>query len=164
MNSVRHDFASALNAALSRSSVGPVELANAVGVTRQTVHAWRNGESIPRTDTAYKVAEALDSSRLFGIVSRHRTTQCKGCGKFLVANGRQLRVFCNYTCRDRLRYGRTPRISAEAAAIARMCAQCEPEGACFAAECPLREWSPLPLVADVVVRSARPNTARRRAA
>ena len=154
-------FSDALNARMAEREVGPNELARVVGVSRQIVRQWVSGEYLPRTKNAYRIAEALDSSLLYGLVTKERRTLCRQCKRPIVSgsssrsSGR--RVWCGSTCRDRFRYKRTPRVDPALLAIAAMCRQCEPSGKCSVPACPLRRFSPYPLV-DGVVEGAKSGT------
>lgn len=57
---VRGFSPSALNAALSRKRAGNQDLADAVGVSRQSVVAWQAGKSIPTAVMLHRVARWLD--------------------------------------------------------------------------------------------------------
>jgi DNA-binding XRE family transcriptional regulator len=159
----KQQYARALRRVMNERDVMDVDLARTVGSNRKTVADWRNGRALPPTATALRIAAALDDMSLYHMVSRRRESTCDQCGATLVSQRNRVRRWCNATCRDRFRFGREPKRSSEQAAIAEMCRQCEPDGACFTAECPLRAWSPLPLADDEVMPMA-PRRGRRWAA
>lgn len=59
---VRGFSPSALDAALLRKRVGSDDLADSIGVSRQSVNAWRRGRAIPTPVLLAKVARWLDIS------------------------------------------------------------------------------------------------------
>lgn len=148
------DYGRVLQRVLVERGVTDAALGEAVGKDRRTVANWRKGDYLPDTDTAYRIAAALAEPALYKMVVRRRSGTCRYCGSATVAISNRPRVWCNATCRDRFRYHRTPRVSPEAKAIAAMCRECEPEGACFTSDCPLRDWSPFPLAPDAVLPMA----------
>lgn len=156
-------FSRHLRSQMDKRAVGTVALATAVGVSRVTIRDYRDGRYLPRTKVAYRIAEALDSSRLYWLVTQARAATCAYCGGEIIkmGGGGSEAKWCSTTCRDRARHGRTPRVSAESGAIGVMCRRCEPEGACFDGGCPLRAFSPLPLVGDRFVPLARVGSSRR---
>lgn len=157
-------FGVALSRVMEQRKVGMSALGRTVGKDRRTVANWMDGLYLPDTPTAYRIAEALGDVRLYQMVVRRREGKCRYCASTTVAISNRPRVWCNATCRDRFRNNRTPRQSVEQVAINRMCRRCEPDGACYTADCPLRDWSPLPLVDDEVLPMAPTGTWRRRAA
>lgn len=62
MNDVdpRHTVPANLRAEMARSNIGPSELADRVGVARNTVQRWRDGRSAMDTNTLSLVAAVLD--------------------------------------------------------------------------------------------------------
>lgn len=157
------DWAIALRRVMAQRNVTDKSLGDAVGKDRRTVANWRRGDFLPDTPTAYRIAAALDDQRLFQMVVRRREGKCRYCGNTTVAISNRPRIWCNATCRDRFRYNRTPREAPEVRAIWAMCQQCEPEGACFTPDCPLRKWSPFPLAPDAILPMARSGGKRRAA-
>ena len=158
---LRLDYSRSLRAVMSDRNVPSVALAEAVGVSKVTVRDYLSGRYLPRVRTAMRISEALGAPHLYDMLIRRREVACVYCGTAIVSGGGgSVRRWCNATCRDRFRNKRTPRVSAEAAAIAVMCRECEPGGGCYTVDCPLRPYSPLPLVDDTITPLARSRARR----
>ena len=157
-----YDYAGALAKRMDERGVGPVSLAEAVSVSRQSIRGYLEGRWLPSTPVALAIAEALDYLPLYGIVLRSRRSTCAQCDRPLISNGSaHQRRWCNSTCRDRFRRGGAPRQSAEQVAIIRRCQQCEPLGTCYDARSALRRFSPLHLGRDAITPVATPTAAAR---
>jgi hypothetical protein len=137
--------------------------------------AWLHGRALPRLDRAIKLAEVLDWPALVEITREGRTGTCQrpGCGKTYITETGKSRMYCSPRCyrlvheydlsfahAQRRKLGSEEAVlHAQAAegrarleeleelrrSVAGMCKECEPEGYCRTAACPLRIVSPLPL-------------------
>jgi transcriptional regulator with XRE-family HTH domain len=151
-------FARELERAMSERKVGSRPLAESVGCGRSAVQQWRHGSVLPRITMAQRLAEALDWPRLESLAAEVRRKECVVCkAGFVDDSGSDNRVYCSMECRrvkasmdlgtDRRQRSSFAehRLRSHMAAIAEMCRQCQPDGMCVDAECPLRAVSPLPL-------------------
>lgn len=148
--------------------------------------SWLHGRALPRLDRAIKLADALDWPALAEITRQGRTGVCQreGCDRTFVTEGGKSRMYCSPRCykiaheyglgyahAERKKVGgaqaellkqaaegRAARdeLSELRRAVAAMCGECEPEGYCRTAACPLRVSSPLPLArAEIRSHEAR---------
>lgn len=138
-------FGRELDRALAKRDIGRNELWRATGIGRTALDNYRTGSSLPRTEAAAAIATVLDWPELLEIVRRART-RARQAGQ--TGDGRR-----RYQEVARLRSGIRvvqERSADQAAAIAAMCAACEPQGVCRTPDCPLRVFSPLPLAVHAV--------------
>ena len=151
-------FARHLNTAMRRRGVGSRTVAEAVGASRNSVTNWRRGQTLPHSETARKLAAALDTPKLVEIIREVRTKTCDVCSEpFLDETGGYNRRFCSDGCRkvaEKMRTGVPVRKRAAVAerrlkdhrdAVEAYCLACEPDRRCVTADCPLRSVSPFAL-------------------
>lgn len=151
------EYGRAVRARIAARGVTIKATAQAVGVSITTLHNWIAGESIPSPDHAMRLSQALDDGWLYQRAIYARSRECAYCGTRIVnRGGAQPRKWCSGRCRHRARTRLEPAIAPERFGIIAKCRQCEPEGACYDGSCPLREWSPFPLVQDLHVQSVVP--------
>jgi len=151
-------FARHLNTAMRKRGVGSRPLAESLGASRGSVTNWRRGQTLPHTETARKLAAALDAPVLVDIIREVRTKTCDVCSEpFLDETGGYNRRFCTDACRkvaEKSRVGVPVRKRAAVAerrlkdyreAVEAYCLSCEPDRRCVTADCPLRSVSPFAL-------------------
>lgn len=165
-------FARELERVMRHRDVGTRPVAEALGASRTTIMYWRTGRVLPRLATAARLAQVLDAPRLLELAGELRRKRCPVDDvEFVDDTGSDNRIYCSTSCLrvgQKAKAGRPVRETAvraeralarHRAAVAAMCAGCEPEGACRDAECALRPVSPLPLLElrrePVVVTSKR---------
>jgi hypothetical protein len=78
--------------------VGAKRLSAAIGTGTSAVAVWRNGDNLPRTDTAQRLAEALDWPKLLTIARDGRRGICERCGSVFVNEGGGPKRFCSGEC------------------------------------------------------------------
>ena len=135
-------------------------LALALGVRTQTVAEWQRGERFPSVRYAPRLAEYLASQYVAELVLLGSRVECAICGKVVyAANKGAPRLYCSSQCKaaanDRRKRGATVlrshlsahRLEEHQQAVHAFCLECEPDGVCQRASCPLRPVSPLPLEA-----------------
>lgn len=145
--------------AMRRRRLLAADVAQAVGAATQSVSAWLRGTKLPQMDYSVALAEVLADERLVTHALRMRTRSCGVCGAEFVDLGKQpkkkyCKPGCAKTAHARKVHGRTENrykldrsaLTLHRESVARYCADCEPQGICRTAECPLRAVSPLPLV------------------
>lgn len=155
------------------------------GYSHFSFDAWLKGRALPRLDRAIRLADALDWPKLAELCRRARTGHCQreNCGREFVTEAGKCRMYCSPACyklvheygvgyahAERKKVGGAQaQLLKEAAegrasleerdalrrAVGAMCADCEPEGYCRTAACPLRSVSPLPLARAHVTRDRR---------
>jgi transcriptional regulator with XRE-family HTH domain len=154
-------FGRRLRRAIEEAGVSVRGTALQTGLGRTQLHNYLSGESTPRLETAVLLARALNCQDLHDIIKRERVQNCARptCTNIFVNEGTR-KYYCSTRCRtlaeksrDRSRYN-VANVATEferyRSAVHGMCFNCEPEGVCFTANCPLRDVSPLPLVSDSV--------------
>lgn len=147
-------FSRAIKAAMVRRGATTRAVSTASGVSLSAVEKWIEGRSWPRAAAAYRVAEALETPRLYDLVVKYRAVSCLSCGAQIINHpGGITRRWCNRSCAVRYKGG-SLRESRERMAIIEKCRSCEPAGTCFDGGCPLRYWSPFPLVEDSIIPTA----------
>jgi len=164
-------FGAELTRAMRKREVGQKSLQDAAKVSRASIVEFRNGRNLPTTVVAQRLAESLRWPILATIVEEARTGACETCGAVIRLDTGTRRRYCSVSCRSvSTTLGRPKERQASAAArldavsgaldahraaVAAMCAGCEPEGRCRDVECPLRPVSPLPLArSDVEAETA----------
>lgn len=153
-------FGAEMTRAMKARKAGTRTVAALTGSGRTAVMYWRTGRMLPRHETAVRLADALQWPRLREMAEAARRKTCVVDGvAFIDDSGSDNRRYCSEACHevaDKARKGRDTRTVAAgaerraerlAAAVAAMCRSCEPEGVCRTADCPLRDVSPLRLVA-----------------
>lgn len=155
-------WGAAYTRALRRSGMTEAELAAKAGVAQVTLWTWRKGQKLANLYHGYWVAQALGDESLATLLRRLRTRECEKCGaSFIAIRSPDARYCARSNCRafqrqttrlDRQRSGRqevqrsaTVSLRLIEADVAAFCWECEPEGLCRTATCPLRRSSPLPL-------------------
>jgi hypothetical protein len=88
--------------------VGAKRLSTAIGTGTSAVAVWRKGDNLPRTDTAQRLADALDWPKLLVIAREGRTGTCQQCGSVFVNEGGAPKRFCSEECRTVNTALRTP--------------------------------------------------------
>lgn len=154
-------FGRELERAMKARGVGSRTIQDAVGISRNTVRAYRDGRNLPRIDIARKLGEALDWPRLEALGRELRTKTCPVDERtFVDESGSDNRVYCSPSCQrvsEKKRLGSTVTKRAAVAerqleihrrAVAAYCAACEPTGRCVTPDCELRPASPLQLFED----------------
>jgi transcriptional regulator with XRE-family HTH domain len=138
-------------------------LAEQLGVDHSTIVDWRGGRRLPRIHLASALADALYAPHIAEHVVAARSLECDQCARSFVYDnvGGRPRQFCSQKC-ARLSWAHRHRTEARrewgqvhtglrnravsaVAAIGAFCRSCEWDGLCKDAECPLRDYSPLPL-------------------
>ena len=166
-----HAFGRALAASMRRRGASQGTLARAIGTSQAAVYHYLRGTHLPTLVVADRMAEALMDEGLVMLACQLRTRRCAlaSCGRAFTQSSGAPALYCGAACRNLARKGvsvQRPE-SDERRAIARMCRGCEPTGVCRTAECPLRAFSPLPMVrAETVAlaeaaRSSRKSEATR---
>ena len=135
-------------------------LALALGVRTYTVSEWTRGVRFPSVRYAPRLAEHLGSSWVAELVLLGSRVECGICGRVVYqANKGAPRLYCSVQCKSvasdrRRRAARVidshlerHRLEEHQQAVHAFCLECEPDGVCQRASCPLRPVSPLPLEA-----------------
>jgi hypothetical protein len=133
------------------------QLGDMTNLDPQTISNAARGVSLPTFQTVARLAEALEWPLLLQLVAADRKRRCKVCRQqFVTTHYRpDVRRFCSKKCQQvawfRTRNHRShdvasTRLRAAQTAIEEFCNWHEPEGVCREADCPLRPFSPLPLV------------------
>lgn len=155
-----HRFGAALLAARRRRKIGKRAIAIQTGISRNALTEYERGRILPQFASACRIADALGDENLVVVARECRTLPCAICAKPFLNDAAANRRYCSEACKDvdrKKRVGVVPRHSSvrlerELAlyrpAVAAMCQQCEPSGACRTADCPLRIVSPFPLVLE----------------
>lgn len=169
-------YAKLLRSVMKERGIGFRHLAKQMGVSEGTLGHVREAQNLPGLGLGLELAAALDSPALGELIVQIRTQECSRptCPVTFVNPGRGDRKYCSDHCRRAMTKRRDPDSRARAfaaeealaetdvelnrtrMAVMAMCRECEPEGACRIADCPLRPVSPLPLVAVREVGVARP--------
>ena len=93
-------FAAELRKAMVARSVSVKRLAEATGSAPSAIATWKDGDNLPRTDTAARLAEALDWPKLAAIVREGRVGSCARCGRAFTNDGGAPKRFCSAECRE----------------------------------------------------------------
>ena len=157
-------FGAELTRAMTKREVGQRSLMDAAKVSRASIVEFRHGRNLPTTPVAQRLAEALRWPSLATIVEEARAASCETCKAPIRLDTGTRRRYCSVACRSIANTLGRPKerqasaaarldavqgaLDAHRAAVAAMCAGCEPEGRCRTVECPLRAVSPLPLATD----------------
>lgn len=158
---VRPPFAAELRRAMKARGLNTVQLGARIGMSKSRLGDLARGKAKrPLMRTAEKMAKALDWPTLVTIAADLRRTYCLVCRRPIVQMGSRSRRFCSHRCQVTA-YGQKVRgqrrgleslarrrLTDYQDAVAAFCRQCEPEGVCRVAKCPLRALSPLPLALD----------------
>ena len=165
----RKPFAIAFGKELARAMreryVSKAAVADGCDLAYSVVQHYIKGYSLPKLSTATRIADSLSWPRLADIAREGRTMQCRTCGGDFIDEGTQ-KAYCSNLCmvidqkKHRGMDGRKrasmaedvsrramTELSAFKIAINGMCTSCEPDGVCRTPDCPLRNVSPLPLLA-----------------
>jgi hypothetical protein len=145
------EFSSRLQEAMTRRKTSALRLAPLIGVSDTQVSNWRHGLALPSIAAAEKLVEVLDWPSLLAPVVAARTRRCTyGPCSATYPRERGKRLFCSTSCWRNAVKNPAARVDARQRAIDENCRQCEPEGVCRTADCPLRAFSPflfIPLTA-----------------
>jgi transcriptional regulator with XRE-family HTH domain len=151
-------FGRALFAARKRKGIGKLAIARQTGISRNALTEYERGRILPRFTNACRIADAVGDEDLVRIARELRTLPCATCTKPFINDGQGNTRYCSPSChnvKEKQRLGRPVRVLAvrmerqldqHRVAVAAMCGECEPSGACRTPDCPLRLVSPLPLV------------------
>lgn len=93
-------FGAELRRAMAARKVSAKRLAPAVGTGTSAIALYRAGENLPRTDTAARLAEALDWPKLVDIARAGRSSACARCGRTFVNDGGGPKIYCSLECRE----------------------------------------------------------------
>jgi len=93
-------FGLAMRAAMARQGVSTKTLSTATGCSRSAIACWRQGDNLPRLETALRVSEALGAPGLAAIVRGCREGRCSNCGRVFLNEGGKPRRYCTSDCRD----------------------------------------------------------------
>lgn len=153
-------FALAFTAALANTGISKRELASRLTgrrSSRSSIQLWAKGQSLPTVETARRLDEIL-GTELEQLIIESRRVECQnGCGRTVIVRGNAARTrYCSPSCAKqagKVRTGLMPkrdtllrRLGLHQEAVAAYCAECEPDGICRTATCPLRSVSPFPLL------------------
>lgn len=165
LNSTKRDrairFGKELERAMKARGVGARAVAEPLGCGRTIIMYWRSGRVLPRIDSARKLAMTLEWPRLESLALELRRKHCLVDNvEFIDETGSDNRQYCSIS-RQRARQkglvgsDRRTRVAIaerrlveHRRAVAAFCNECEPDGRCVTADCPLRPVSPLPLFAS----------------
>jgi hypothetical protein len=123
---------------------------------RSRLSNWVAGSSVPSVETAERIADVLMWPKLAELARAAYRLRCGGCGReFTVCTNGPAR-YCSEACRryhtklagasrDLSRAVLERRAAMYAAAVAAMCAACEPSGLCRTTDCPLQVAGVSPL-------------------
>lgn len=93
-------FGAELRHAMNVRSVGARRLATAVGSATSAIAVWKAGDNLPRTDTAQRLADALDWPKLVVLAREGRNGVCARCRRPFVNEGGGPKRFCSADCRE----------------------------------------------------------------
>ncbi len=145
-------------AELARRGLTYNDVSRAVGVNQTSIRMFATGKTLPSLTTGAKITEAIGCEALMSALIEIRTSACalEGCGRTFVRDSHSRQVYCSAECAYYADKGvaARKRHSPEAQAIDAFCRACEPEGLCRDDQCPLRAFSPLPVIGQVDVTAA----------
>ena len=162
-SAARQRWTPMLRRAMNERRVLQSDLAASIGVDPSTVHDWMHARGFPMLALSQAVAEALSRPALHAVAIELRTKVCVDCGASFVDSGKQLKAkYCGRRCqdsasavrsrkgRDALNYLNGRRLALYRRTVDAFCWDCEPEGICRNAECPIQvsRLSPLPHMDD----------------
>lgn len=150
-------FADVLRDTMTKRSVSAADIRRGTGVNETTLSHWLAGTRTPTLASADRVADYLDAPTLAIVAARNLKRRCIRCRRVYYADARHVNgtVYCDKACRMAAHRARQRRVepaarkirtAGMARAIATFCRGCEPTGICRTADCPLRAYSPFPLV------------------
>ena len=138
-------YSAALRVELARTGMTRTELGRRVGVTATALGFYCQARYLPRPEIACALAEVLCSEPLSKMTTAGAVIRCARCGRERF-RGSTRRRFCSDACRSRAwETGTGKAIASIQSALDIFCRDCEPEGVCRMAACPLQPFSPLPL-------------------
>lgn len=120
------------------------------GIGRSRLENWIAGTSLPPLELAERLADMLVWPRLADLAQAARTRECDACSRAFVVETPSPQRYCSTDCRRFQNGKRVPgrrdltrsvlerRVTRYNAAVAAMCAACEPSGLCRTASCPLQ--------------------------
>jgi len=150
-----------LDREMTKRGLSNVALASLSGIQRERIWRWRTGFRLPLLENASILAEVLSCHAILTMVVAIRSKDCATCGTgFVDGSSCMTAKYCGNRCRlaAEARRQRATRGSLGVFAharldiykktIAKFCQECEPEGLCRDAVCPIQAAgiSPLPLV------------------
>jgi ribosomal protein S18 acetylase RimI-like enzyme len=91
-------FGAELRKAMIARNVGAKRLSAAIETGTSAVAVWLKGDNLPRTDTAQRLAEALNWPKLLVIAREGRRGYCERCGQEFVNEGGAPKRFCSGEC------------------------------------------------------------------
>lgn len=152
-------FGGELRRALAARDVSQRRFAADAGINRGRMANWIAGTSLPSLETAEAIADRLMWPKLADLARAGRERVCDACARPFVVETPSPQRYCSIECRRFQNGKRVPgrrdltrsvlerKVSRYSAAVAAMCAGCEPSGICRTAECPIQlaGLSPLPL-------------------
>lgn len=138
-------FSARLVRRMAARGVDRHRLARHLGVTPAMVGFWRTGAYMPSAARAAEIAEFLDDGMLRTLVVNARTAICPNCQRTFDRTNLK-KAYCSAPCQKRAWKAGIKKPDPRQSAIDLMCRECEPEGLCREAGCPLRPFSPLLLI------------------
>lgn len=93
-------FGAELRKAMLARNVGAKRLSTAIRTGTSAVAVWLAGSNIPRTDTAARLADALDWPKLVDLARAGRSGTCARCGRPFVNEGGAPKRYCTAECRE----------------------------------------------------------------
>jgi transcriptional regulator with XRE-family HTH domain len=152
-------FGAELRRALAARGESQRGFARDAGLNRGRMANWLAGTSLPSVETAEAVADRLMWPKLAELARAGRERACDACGRNFIVETPSPQRYCSIECRRFQNAKRVPgrrdltrsvlerRVNRYSAAIATMCAGCEPSGICQTPECPIQMagLSPFPI-------------------
>lgn len=145
-----------LGGLLAERGMTAADLARLSGVSAAAISNALHGKAVPSPVTLRAIETVLGTTAVTDVAVQRARCALLGCRRQFV-KGRPFQRYCRRSCADRaadLRRadGRRRRTGSQLAAarrdITRMCAECVGGSlVCVQSDCPLRAWSPYPLVA-----------------
>lgn len=92
-------FGTELRKAMAARSVGSKTLGPQAGCAPSAISQWRQGNNLPRLETAARLAESLHWPRLLELARAGRVDHCQRCGTEFSNEGGKPKRFCSDECR-----------------------------------------------------------------
>lgn len=93
-------FGTELVKAMTARNASVKRLAEATGAAPSAIATWKGGDNLPRTETAIRLADALDWPKLVTIVQEGRVGLCVRCSRRYTNEGGTPKRFCSSECRE----------------------------------------------------------------
>lgn len=149
-------FATVLRDTIAARGMSLADVRRATGISESTVHYWLTGDRMPTLAKADHMADVLGNAGIARAAAQALQRRCVRCRRkfYAAAKQRNHTRYCGNTCRQAVARARARRAEPTARrvrvakmerAIVTFCRECEPDGICRTAECPLRAFSPFPL-------------------